>query len=167
MKLYTVDADYVEYLKKFDDKVPDCSDSKVGRPFVGVVFNINNIKYFAPLTSPKPKFIKMKNAEDFIKINNGRNGAINLNNMIPVHKYSLNAIDLSINIDDSKSVSNYKNLLIDQASWLNGNEILIRNKAEKLYYKITNNISRKELKNRCVNYKELERAYILYNEKND
>lgn len=55
---------------------------KAKRPFLGIVLTINDFSYYAPLTSPKPKHIKMKDQIDFIKINDGHWGAINLNNMI-------------------------------------------------------------------------------------
>lgn len=42
------------------------------------------MKYFAPLSSPKQKHLKMKNDIDFYKLSNGKLGAINFNNMIPV-----------------------------------------------------------------------------------
>lgn len=40
--------------------------------------------YFAPLSSPKPKHLKLKSKLDFLKIDNGKLGAIN--NMLPVTK---------------------------------------------------------------------------------
>lgn len=51
------------------------------QPFIGIVFNIGEILYFAPLTSPKPKFKKLNNKIDFYKLKNGELGAINFNNM--------------------------------------------------------------------------------------
>lgn len=52
----------------------------------GILFKIDTFEYFAPLSSPKLKHIKMKNTLDFLKIKNGELGAINFNNMIPVMK---------------------------------------------------------------------------------
>ena len=51
MKLYNVTNDYVNYIKSFDSKVPENKDSK--RPFVGVIFTIDENNFFAPLSSPK------------------------------------------------------------------------------------------------------------------
>ena len=81
---YTVDSDYCDYLRSADPCVPYTMDSKSIRPFVGIVLLINDYHYYAPLTSPKPKHMEMKNQMDFLKIKNGEWGAINLNNMIPV-----------------------------------------------------------------------------------
>ena len=65
-------------LKKFVD------NKKGKRPYVGVVLEIDGIKYYTPFTSPKEKHRKMKNTKDFRKINQGIYGAINFNNMIPL-----------------------------------------------------------------------------------
>ncbi len=62
------------------------------------------MKYYAPLTSPKPKHLKMKNGKDFRKINGGQYGAINFNNMIPVPDSALLLIDIA-NEPDAKNIS--------------------------------------------------------------
>ena len=77
---YCVEPSYCDYLREYDPKVPYTMDKKSTRPFIGIVLNINGFDYFAPLTSPKPKHLKMKNQIDFLKINNGIWGAINFNN---------------------------------------------------------------------------------------
>lgn len=82
MQFYHVDDAYISYLRKFDDKVSE--NKKEKRPYVGIVFEIAGIKYYAPFTSPKPKHRTMKNGKDFLKIKDGIYGAINFNNMIPV-----------------------------------------------------------------------------------
>ena len=55
--LIRVDEDYCNFLRKFDNKVAYNYDYKKNRPFVGVLFKINDCKYFAPLSSPKPKHL--------------------------------------------------------------------------------------------------------------
>ena len=90
---YTIDTDYCDYLRKFDSKVPYTMDSKQTRPFIGILLTVNENTYYAPLSSPKPKHLKMKNQIDFIKINSGKWGAINLNNMIPVHHSLATKVD--------------------------------------------------------------------------
>ncbi len=59
-----------------------------------MLFNVNNCKYFAPLSSPKPKHKSMKNTLDFLKISDGDLGAINFNNMLPVTDDNIIRIDL-------------------------------------------------------------------------
>ncbi len=82
MKFYNITDEYINYLKKYDAKVEDNKKGK--RPYVGVVLEIDGIKYYTPFTSLKEKHRKMKNTQDFRKSNQGIYGAINFNNMIQV-----------------------------------------------------------------------------------
>ena len=77
MKFYHIKDDFITFLRQFDQKVPD--NKNESRPYVGVVLEIETIKYYAPFTSPKLKHKKMKNGKDFRKINNGIYGAIKRN----------------------------------------------------------------------------------------
>ncbi len=82
--LVRLDSDYCDYLRTFDKKVPYNYNKKKLRPFVGVLFEIDECKYFAPLSNPKNKHRIMKPTLDFLKIDYGKLGAINFNNMLPV-----------------------------------------------------------------------------------
>ena len=93
MRLYHVSDTYIQYLKQFDERVPDNKNQK--RPYVGIVVEVGGVTYYAPLSSPKPKHLKMKNGKDFRKINKGVYGAINFNNMIPVPVEELLLIDFN------------------------------------------------------------------------
>ena len=93
---YRADALYCDYLRKSDPCVPYTMDQKEARPFIGIVLTLNDYDYYAPLTSPKPKHLHMKNQVDFLKINGGVWGAINFNNMIPIHSDQLEHIDIRI-----------------------------------------------------------------------
>ena len=66
-KLVRINYKYCDYLRKFDSRVPYNKGTKELRPFVGVLFKIDSKEYFAPLSSPKPKHLKMKNTIDFLK----------------------------------------------------------------------------------------------------
>ena len=81
LKLYKVEAEFLDLLREIEPKV---SLLKERRPFLGILIKLDEFNYLAPLTSPKIKHKSMKNSEDFIKIDSGNYGAINLNNMIPV-----------------------------------------------------------------------------------
>ena len=102
--LVTLNEKYIEFLYEIDKKV----SLKKNRIWIGVIFKINDFKYFAPMSSPKEKHIKMKEQIDFLKINDGKLGVINYNNMVPVinkKSYEL------INIEEQKDIK-YKKLLI-------------------------------------------------------
>jgi protein AbiQ len=109
MKFYNIKDDYIRFLRNYDDKVAE--NKKESRPYVGVVLEIDGVKYYAPFTSPKPKHQKMKNGKDFRKINQGRYGAINFNNMIPVPDAALLEKDIANETDRQ-----YRRLLQNQYS---------------------------------------------------
>ena len=111
--------------KKYDAKVADNKKGK--RPYVGVVLEIEGIKYYTPFTSPKEKHRKMKNTKDFRKINHGICGAINFNNMIPVVDSALLLIDIDA-MEDSK----YQRLLQNQYKSIKADREQIQLTAKRL-----------------------------------
>ena len=127
LNIYKIDVEYNKYLQVYDKNVTKNYDEKEGRPYVGLLIQINDIFYFAPLTSPKEKFKHMKNSVDFIKIKNGEYGAINFNNMIPAKEEYANPII----IKDEKDTK-YKNLLNNQYEKNKKNEEYLITKAKKL-----------------------------------
>ena len=156
---YTIDTDYCDYLRKFDSKVPYTMDSKQTRPFIGILLTVNENTYYAPLSSPKPKHLKMKNQIDFIKINSGKWGAINLNNMIPVHHSLATKVDPN-HLQRTYNIQAYGNLLQNQLTWCNLNKSLIISKAEKLYYSVINN--KCKIAQRCCDFSLLEQKCQEY-----
>ena len=160
--LVRLDKDYCNYLRRYDDKVPFNYDKKELRPFVGVLFKINELMYFAPLSSPKPKHLKMKSKIDFVKINNGKLGAINFNNMLPVTQENVIEIDLNKNVSTDYE-KKYNKLLQEQIYWLNRNVEKIYNKSESLYHKYVDGTLDENIAKRCCNYVLLEEKCREYN----
>ena len=163
---YTVDSSYCDYLRQFDTRVPYTMDNKATRPFIGIVFNVDNIQYYAPLTSPKQKHLKMKNQVDFLKIDSGLYGAINFNNMIPIHTSSLSLVDMKISTSDTNEDVMYKKLLSNQLSWCNKNRDQILKKAKNLYQKYVNGLLDTNVKSRCCSFPLIEiklKEYIVSN----
>jgi len=166
-KLVRVDTKYCDYLRSFDNKVAYNKNEKELRPFVGILFTINDCEYFAPLSSPKPKHLKMKNTIDFFKIENGKLGAINFNNMIPVTKDNYKIIYLNKKTSTLKE-KKYQELLKDQLEWLNANYIQVRNKSYKLYNLYINQKLSSNIRNRCCDFTLFEEKcneYIKFNKK--
>lgn len=157
LKFYTLDNKYNNYLKSFDRNVMSNYNTNTERPYVGLLFKIKNFNYYAPMTSPKPKHLTMKNMLDFEKIDNGLYGAINLNNMIPVRQKVLSYIDI-----DSITDIQYKNLLNNQFRWISKNNERIIDKANKLYDFFVSNTLNNSIKNRCCNFTLLEEKCKLY-----
>lgn len=76
--------------------------------------------------------LKLKTKLDFLKIDNGKLGAINFNNMLPVTEKNI----IKINLHKKsylKSDTKYMILLEKQLRWLNRNYIIILSKIYLLY----------------------------------
>lgn len=154
LELVRLDEEYCDYLRKYDHKVPYNYNDKKLRPFVGVLFKVNNYKYFALLSSPKPKHLKLKSKLDFIEIDNGKLGAINFNNMLPVT--DKNIIKLNLNKKGLNNEENkYNELLKEQLFWLNRNSEKIYNRSKKIYNKYINGTLNSNIVKRCCNFKLL------------
>ncbi|MEG0977266.1 MAG: type III toxin-antitoxin system ToxN/AbiQ family toxin [Bacilli bacterium] len=130
LKLVRINTDYCNYLRKFDDKVPYNFKVKELRPFIGILFTVNECMYFAPLSSPKPKHLKLKDKIDFLKLDGGKLGAINFNNMLPVSEKNIIYLNL---YEENLSLSEkmYNSLLKSQLYWLNRNKKRIYGRSKK------------------------------------
>lgn len=153
LKFYKVKEKYIMYLNQYDKKISKSYGEKAKRPFIGIVLEIDNVLYFAPFTSPKKKHLTMKNTIDFLKIDNGKLGAINFNNMIPIPIDECELID----VEKEKNES-YRNLLYKQINWCNekNNNKVILNKAYNLYHKVINKKIPENIIKRCCDFKKLE-----------
>ena len=152
MRIYIVKEDYINYLKKFDDNIRD--NKNESRPYIGILLEVNGMNYIAPLASPKEKHKSMKNNIDFFKLENGDLG--DLNNMIPVHKENI----VEYNFEERHN-RKYSILLTKQIRFINKNEDVIKNKANKLYNKVIS--GRSFIAKRCVNFELIEKKALEYN----
>lgn len=160
--LVRLDVDYCNYLRQFDCKVPYNYNEKKMRPYIGVLFEVDNFKYFAPLSSPKPKHLKLKTKLDFMKLDNGKLGAINFNNMLPVTENNIININLNKTCLDEYE-EKYLKLLKEQLRWLNRNSDKLYNRSRKLYEKYCNGTLSMNIAKRCCNFKLLEEKCYEYN----
>ncbi|MCQ2978869.1 MAG: type III toxin-antitoxin system ToxN/AbiQ family toxin [Clostridia bacterium] len=171
IKFYHVDENYIRYLKQYDERVPFAFGSKKSRPFIGVLLEVNQINYFAPLTSLKNKniipdmfnvdFVLMKNNRS-IKIAGKYLGGINLNNMIPIYDFTL------LKEIKFKKIKNeaYRDAINNEFIWCRKNQDMIIKKAKNVYYKYINCLNQKKTSDplflRCCDFKLLEEAALLY-----
>ena len=153
LSFYKINEKYVKYMSQFDKKISKNYDEKARRPFIGIVLKVEEILYFAPFTSPKQKHLEMKNTIDFLKIDGGKLGAINFNNMMPIPIEQCIKIDVHNEIDEA-----YKILLYKQINWCKEKEntLLILRKAETLYKKVINKKLPQNIIERCCDFKLLE-----------
>lgn len=165
MKVCKIKEEYIEYLRTKDLRV--LTNKKEKRPYIGIVYTINGLNYYIPLSSPKPKHKKMKNTKDFHKIKNGEYGAINFNKMLPVKEECIISFDFKDEPDKK-----YRLLLQNQYKEISFLEDIIKKKSEniyKLFHTEDSKLTEADLsvKNRCCNFDLLEHMCKEYIEKED
>lgn len=169
LKFYAIDKDYVNYLKQFDSNVCDIDygDNRM-KGFIGIVFQARDgINYFAPITSYKPKFLKIHDDIDFMKIYDNENkilGALDLNNMVPVPKGAYQEVNNQTIekfrlFKNSAEKASYIGLLYKELSFLNKRKYKILKNAEKLYH-IVKNYPNSRLAQRSCSFEMLESKCI-------
>ena len=167
-QLYKIDMKYIRNLHKIDDKVLSVSPQtgKDNRVFIGIVVICGEHKYCIPLSSPKPKHLKMKNTMDFskIEIDGKLMGVLNFNLMIPIEEEQLQPLDLKIYRRDRESIKHYKNLCRKELQWCCDHSEIICNKANTLYKAFLSGTDFKGI-DRCLDFKRLEDACRKYNQK--
>ena len=99
LRIYEIKNEYIKYLSNYQEHLFLHTNEKGKRKYIGIVFEIKGIKYFAPLSSYKGKHKTMKEGLDFIKIKDY--AVINLNNMIPVPDSQI--VDIDINKEKNAS----------------------------------------------------------------
>lgn len=152
---YTVDALYTEYLRQFDNKVPMEHPERHVRPYIGIILEVNDCKYFAPMSSPKEKHKKLQ-GKDIYKIADGEYGVINFNNMIPVPEGAYHLLDFT-NENDA-----YKELLYNQYRDIRQNASKILKLARRLHGMYVHGHIPPGLDRRCCNFSLLENKCRLY-----
>lgn len=122
-----------------------------------MVYTFNGHNYFAPLSSPKPKHLKMSNkAIDVFKIDDGKLGVVNINNMIPTPIECLTEV-LPL-IKDKK----YKILIQNQTTFLNNHRRKLINKVKLFKLQSDLNYLPSRVKERCCNFNLLEDKCDIY-----
>ncbi len=155
LKIYYIDDKYINYLRQFDKNV--AYNKTLTRPYIGIVYTYNNYNYFAPLASPKPKHININpKAIDIYKINDGKLGVININNMIPTPIEELT--EVLPTITDAK----YKKLLEEQLTYLNNHRAKLFKKIEYFQKMYRKGYLSKNIVDRTCNFMLLEEKFKEY-----
>ena len=149
LKIYFLDDKYIDYLRKYDSKVP--FNKNHTHPYIGIVYTFNKLNYFAPLSSPKPKHLKINNkAIDIFKIKDGKLGIVNINNMIPTPSECIT--EALPTIKDIK----YKKLVEDQTDFINDHKAELLNKIRIFRLQLDKNHFPERVKERTCNFSLLE-----------
>ena len=155
LKIFEVKSEYIQYLSNYQNHLFLDTNEKGKRKYIGIVFQINGINFFAPLSSYKTKHVKMKESVDFIKIKDY--AVINLNNMIPVPNSQIVEID----INKEKDLS-YRYLLQAESREINRQKNRIRKNAEIVYSHKIHNGDSTALAKRTNDFKLLEKLCREY-----
>ena len=147
--LYYIKDSYIEYLKKFDNRVP--YNKNKTRPYVGIVCIFKHNKYFIPMASPKEKHLQLNaNRADIYKISGGKLGILNINNMIPATESVIEKIDFSF-LDNA-----YGKLLLEQLNSINDNKEELLMKISKFFVLYDKGKLYENIKERTCNFVLLE-----------
>ncbi|MGN0181300.1 MAG: type III toxin-antitoxin system ToxN/AbiQ family toxin [Candidatus Ornithomonoglobus sp.] len=170
LKLYTVDDDYIEYLKHFDKQVMFAKgdDYLTDRKYLGVVLEINGFKYFAPLSSPKDSDYFYKNGKRLIRrnaiplirlVDNKRNllGKVKLSNMIPVPENCLKLYDI-----EQEQDKKYQDLVKDEIICIRKCKEQILKNARVLYNQKTKNYAGINYLKSTVDFTKIEKYCKKY-----
>lgn len=168
MKLFTIQDEYLEYLKSFDDNVFNNKDDKYTktRKYLGVLLEVNGCKYIAPLSSPKKSDYMQdnkirKSITSIIRMidtqENKLLGTIKLSNMIPFFD---NRVIKYYDIEKEQDKF-YKRLVLKELEFIYQNKEMIIKNANKLYKQKLLNLDIGYIKN-TVDFKLLEKKAKEY-----
>ena len=158
LKFYTINKNYLDYLRENgDSKVPK-HDYDNAKFYTGIVFEINNYSYFAPISSFKEQqktnyliYVQDKDSETGIKVAS----SVRCGYMVPVPKQLLEVMD----------INKYPNvkaraLIRKELKWCKDHSSDIKNLASKVYKWGANRNS--PLSKNCCDFKRLEQAHDIY-----
>ena len=166
LNLYSISDKYVDYLRKFDNRVYDNKEEiRVHtRKYLGIVLSINSFNYYIPFSSPKATdYYDVDNTQirksviPIIRISekdkNGNfklYGTLRVSNMIPVPITEITPYF----VKDEQDI-NYKNLVLSEIRFIRKNTNMIVRNANVLYKQKENNLDISYVKN-SLDFKLLE-----------
>ena len=164
MNWYIINKDYIKFLQTFDSKVGFVEYGDKTKLHIGVLLEINDYKYYVPISSPKEKHKRMNNGLDFHKLidplTNTFYAVINLNNMIPVPDDCVTLLKYD-EIENYRSFTNkneqinYIYLLQKEKAIIDNLEEILQSKAKKLFAKVKAN-RESSLARRCCDFELLQ-----------
>jgi hypothetical protein len=160
IKFYLLENNYINYLRKFDRKIPQISSTSNSKPYCGIVFLINDFYYFAPLSS-----FRTKQATNFIIKdidNNTPISSLRFCFMLPIPKDKFNNI-VTLYDFSRETDSKYRLLLEKEYNYCKLNKSRIFKLAQRVYYIGINRTT--SLSDSCCDFKKLEKKCLFYLEK--
>lgn len=153
LKFYDVDENYIDFLKQYDEQVPNIKYDSVNKFVCGIVLQVNGIDYVAPI-SHNTKVVKTSLP---VYCKGKIISTIRFSFMFPAKFEYLTVKDFAaIAETDSK----YADLLRTEYRYCKMHEAEIFDKAERVY-KIGCNKNH-YLNYTCCDFKKLETVYLNY-----
>lgn len=153
LNFYEVDVLYTDFLREYgDNKIPFIRYGKNDRFLCGILFEIDGMNYFAPISS----FKQPQKSNIIIKDHHGNDiGSIRFGYMFPV--------PLSLVRKKDFSVKNqfYQRLLEEEYNFCSKNSQRIISKATHIYRNVKEKKDLTLVKN-CCDFDVLEQAYRNY-----
>ena len=153
IRIYEIKDEYIKYLSNYQAHI--FAQQNRNRKYIGIVLEIQGMRYFAPLSSYKEKHKRMTERIDFIKIKDY--AVINLNNMIPVPNSQI--VDIDINKEKDPG---YRFLLQAESREINRQKTKIRKNAELVYNYKKRNCNRTTFAKRINDFELLEKLSKEY-----
>ena len=156
LRFYDINIDYIKFLKTIDNQVPNIEYKSNNKFVCGIVLEVNNIKYYAPISHKTEK--QQTNLQIF---DNGKPiSTIKFSFMIPAFEEVLYFKNFK---EVAKTDPNYAALLQAEYSYCSSHIKEIKNKALSVY-KIGCNKNHR-LNYTCCDFKKLEEHYLEYKTK--
>lgn len=154
LKMFEIDDDYILKLKAVDNKVadPKIKSRIYPRKYLGILFEVNDLKYFVNLTSFK-EHKQLPEMLDHIHI--GHYGSVNLNNMIPVIDGVYHYVNFS---EINKTDKGYYSLLQNEYRIIRKLSSKIIQNAIIVYNHKLTNVNNTSLARRCCDFQKLEQC---------
>lgn len=124
LRFYEVNVEYINYLKRFDAKVPDVVYQTHEKFLCGVLFKIHGLNYFAPVSS----FNRRLNSNFVIYLSHAPVGSIRFSFMIPVPDQEVSIKRISAITDDR-----YRFFLKEELNFCNYNREAVKSAAFQFY----------------------------------
>ena len=154
-KFYDIDEKYIDYLKKFDSKIPNVRYVSNNKFVTGILLSISNYEYYAPVSS-----FNIKQRTNFIirDYDNKALSSIRFCFMFPVPTTIKNKV-LTLK-DFSKETTQNQIFLRKELNYVNRNIDKILKQAKSVYEKRISNKQTYIIN--CCDFKLLEEKCKLY-----
>ena len=155
VQFYTVTYRYLEYLKSIDSKVPNYEYSDHDKFYFGILFEIGDMKYFAPISSKKEDNATSLPIKEQCGNKLKQIASIRLSFMIPVPDSELDKVDIEW-LRLTKG-ANYADFVAKEYNFCKSNFERISRRAKRVY---NFGIDKTSKYNKfCCDFKLLEIAY--------